>query len=157
MTIEQKTTPPPQKKKEQATIWKIINDHRAQNHSPLPPPKKERKTKEKVVKIQGLSHCRQFYCCYYHCYECTCSCTKKVPLKFLMVFPVKFLQTINFHPFEIKRTLHISEYNPQKRIQTAFIASAAVSNCTVPKPLDLLSESKLISARITLPAKQSWS
>lgn len=80
---------------------------------------------------------------------------KKVPLKFLIVFPVKFLQTINFHPFEIKRTLHISEYNPQKRIQTAFIASAAVSNCTVPKPLDLLSESKLISARITLPAKQS--
>lgn len=80
---------------------------------------------------------------------------KKVPLKFLIVFPVKFLQTINFHPFEIKRTLHISEYNLQKRIQTAFIASEAVSNCTVPKPLDLLSESKLISARITLPAKQS--
>ena len=54
MTIEHKTTPPPpKKKKEQATIWKIINDHRAQNHSPLPPPKKERKTKEKVVKIQG--------------------------------------------------------------------------------------------------------
>ena len=55
MTIEHKTPPPPhqKKKKEQATIWKIINDHRAQNHSPLPPPKKERKTKEKVVKIQG--------------------------------------------------------------------------------------------------------
>lgn len=46
-----------------------------------------------------------------------------------------------------------SSYNSQKRIHTALIASAAVSNCTVPKPLDLLSESKLISARITLPAK----
>lgn len=133
-----------------------MNDHRAQNHFPPPPPPKKEKTKEKVVKIQGpKSLCHQFHCCYYHCYACTCSCTKKVPLKFLIVFPVKFLQTINFHPFEIKRTLHISEYNPQKRIQTAFIASAAVSNCTVPKPLDLLSESKLISARITLPAKQS--
>lgn len=108
------------------------------------------------MKIQGPKLlCHQFHCCYYHYYACTCSCTKKVPLKFLIVFPVKFLQTINSHPFEIKRTLHISEYNPQKRIQTAFIASAAVSNCTVPKPLDLLSESKLISARITLPAKQS--
>ena len=154
MTIEHKTTPPPKKKRSRLLFEKSLMtiEHKT---TPPSPPKKERKTKEKVVKIQGLSHCRQFYCCYYHCYECTCSCTKKVPLKFLMVFPVKFLQTINFHPFEIKRTLHISEYNPQKRIQTAFIASAAVSNCTVPKPLDLLSESKLISARITLPAKQS--
>ena len=154
MTIEHKTTPPPPKKRSRLLFEKSLMtiEHKT---TPPSPPKKERKTKEKVVKIQGLSHCRQFYCCYYHCYECTCSCTKKVPLKFLMVFPVKFLQTINFHPFEIKRTLHISEYNPQKRIQTAFIASAAVSNCTVPKPLDLLSESKLISARITLPAKQS--
>ena len=154
MTIEHKTTPPPPKKRSRLLFEKSLMtiEHKT---TPSSPPKKERKTKEKVVKIQGLSHCRQFYCCYYHCYECTCSCTKKVPLKFLMVFPVKFLQTINFHPFEIKRTLHISEYNPQKRIQTAFIASAAVSNCTVPKPLDLLSESKLISARITLPAKQS--
>ena len=41
------------------------------------------------------------------------------------------------------------------RIQTAFIASVAVSNCTVPKPLDLWSESKFISARTTLPEKHS--
>ena len=38
-----------------------------------------------------------------------------------------------------------------ERIQTAFIASVAVSNCTVPKPLDLWSESKFISALTTLP------
>ena len=42
-----------------------------------------------------------------------------------------------------------------ERIQTAFIASVAVSNCTVPKPLDLWSESKFISARTTLPEKHS--
>jgi len=41
----------------------------------------------------------------------------------------------------------------QERIQTALMASVAVSNCTVPNPLDLLSESRLISARITFPAK----
>ena len=34
-------------KKEQATIWRIINDHRAQNHPP--PPKKEQATIWKII------------------------------------------------------------------------------------------------------------
>lgn len=55
MTIEHKTTPPPKKKKEQATIWKIINDHRAQNHSPFSP-QKSKKQKKKWWKFKALSH-----------------------------------------------------------------------------------------------------
>ena len=64
---------------------------------------------------------------------------------YMYAFTTDFTHQINTYRYCI-----IISY---KRIHTALIASVADSNCTVPKPLDLLSESKLISARITLPAK----